>query len=135
MDGPRLSSGGRPHFSSRQTRLLQPGGFVGRCPCGAVGISSQAVTAPPPETFRGCLGSPRRIRPVVGPSFFERRVSAISWSARVTAQVEPSENLPEQLEQVLEAVSHPPNRRQKSESSSDRYPAPLHARHTRGSPE
>src|SRR5215475_2644667 len=121
MDGPRLSSSGRPHFSSRQTRLLQPGGFVGRCPSSAVGISSQAVTAPQPRKLSGLPKFAAANPSCGGPSFFERRVSAISWSARVTAQVEPSENLPEQLEQVLEAVSHPPNRRQKSGSSSDRY--------------
>src|SRR5215216_8007774 len=45
MDGPRLSTSGRSHFSSRQTLLLQLGRFVGRCAGVAVGISSQGVTA------------------------------------------------------------------------------------------
>jgi hypothetical protein len=63
---------------------------------------------------------------------------ATSWLGPVTAEAEPSEH-PEHPEnlvaQVLEAVSHPAIRPQKSGSSSDRCPGPLHARRTRGSRE
>ena len=66
------------------------------------------------------------------PSLVERCVSATSWLAPATAEEEPSKN---PVGQVLEAVSHPAIRPQKSASSSDRCPGPLHARHTRGSRE
>src|SRR6476660_444036 len=66
MDGARLSASGRPHLSSRQTRLLQLGRFVGRCAGAAVGISSQGVTA----------SEPSPLKPTAKPSLLERRVSA-----------------------------------------------------------
>src|SRR6476646_4837107 len=125
MDGARLSASSRPHFSSRQTRLLQFGRFVGRCPGAAVGISSQGVTAYQPSPLK-----------LPKPSLLERHVSSTSWLAPVAAEEEPSENPAKHpVAQVLAAVSHPAIRRQKSGSSSDRCPDPLRARHTRGSRE
>src|SRR6476646_10801595 len=127
MDGARLSASRHSHFSSRQTRLLQLGRFVGRCASAAVGISSQGVTA--------SQSSP--LKPIdIQLALLERRVSPTSWLAPVAAEAELSENPAEHPpEQVLEAVSRPAIRRQKSGSNSDRCPDPLHARHTRGSPE
>src|SRR6476661_3441753 len=61
MDGARLSASSRPHFSSRQTRLLQFGRFVGRCPGAAVGISSQGVTAYQPSPLK--LPKPSLLEP------------------------------------------------------------------------
>src|SRR5438477_11422942 len=120
MDGPRLSTSGHSHFSSRQTRLLQLGTFVGRCAGAASGNQPRADN----QKSRRLTGVTRRNQ---SDSF-----AATSWLAPVTPEEEPSQN-PEV--QASEAVSHPAIRPKKSESSSDRYPGPLHAHRTLGSRE
>src|SRR5262245_6735282 len=107
MDGPGLSASGRPHFPSRQARLLQPGRLVGRRAGAAVGIRLKPVKK---------AGASRSDAP---DSKHCRAV--ISWLARATAEEEVSQNL---VGQVLEAVSRPAIRLQKSALSSDRCPDP-----------
>src|SRR4051812_44164552 len=118
MDGPRLSTSGHPHFSSRQTRLLQLGGFVGRCAGAAVGIRVK------PLDKRFAAHSTERMRfdtgaPMCGtrqPAFTVRRAqeprglllndafAATSWSAPVAPEEASSAN---PVAPVLAVVSHP----------------------------
>ena len=63
---------------------------MGRCATAAVGISSQGVTASQPESFRGWPKFATASPSCGGPSLREYRVSATSWLAQVTAQVEAS---------------------------------------------
>src|SRR5947199_8611294 len=99
MDGSRLSTSGRSHFSSGQTRLLQLGTFVGRCAGAASGNQRRADN----KKSRRLTGVTRRTQ---SGSF-----AATSWLAPVKPEEEPSQN-PEV--QASEEVSRPAIRPQKS---------------------
>src|SRR5215475_14183520 len=61
MDGPGLPTSGRPHFSSRQTRILQLGRFVGRCAGAAVGIGAKRLDKKESARHRSDAPDPKRL--------------------------------------------------------------------------
>src|SRR5215831_2723679 len=130
MDGARLPASGCPHFSSRQTRLLQPGRFMGRRTGAAVGTSIKPLEER--------LSAHRSDAPLPK---YSRRVT--SWSALARAATEflairgaySSERPENPAKQTSEEASPPAIRLQKLVSSSDRCPGPWRARRKQGSPE